>query len=76
MLPDIVGLAGSIGRVTGETRVRHVLLVDGPAHALGLEEVNDGGHAASNVEHAVGGHAECGASYCGYVVGLFSRMID
>lgn len=71
MLSDVVILALGILIVARETRVRHVLLVDGPADALGLEEIDNGRDAGVDVVHAVVGHAKGGAPCCGHVVGLF-----
>ena len=71
VLPDIVVcLRLLVDPVALEAAVWHVFLVDAPADALSLQEIDDGLDAGANAREAVAGYAVGVCSHSGDVVGL------
>lgn len=71
MFPDVViGPGLLVDPVALKTAVRHVLLVDAPADALGIEQVYDGLDAGRNTSEPVASDAVGVSSRGGNVVRL------
>ena len=71
MLPDVVVFTSPVPILeTLKARVRHILLVLGPADAFVLEQVHNGGYIAGDGKKVVAIHTEVFPGRGGDIVGL------